>query len=270
MHQEGLVDSGGVRIDALDRPIGAGAARPVHFGDGDVEPVGLGIPHRLLSPIGGVGERDPIHPFDVGGLGEHAGLRIHLDQGRKRLVVGVVHGKEEIVLRIVGQLVGAQAGRATRGDGVDHGAGLEVDGDDPAVGVGGDETLMSRAPEDDDAIGAGCVVVAGEPGKTGRDLRDEDVVLGVDDVDDRVGAIGEVVPLGGRVDPADVEDEHLAAGIRRTARDGNGRYEPDRSPVPGFLSRRHTYPQRAGSEQAGEQQAQHCPCVVLHDSLSSS
>jgi hypothetical protein len=60
--------------------------------------------------------------------------------------------------------------------------------------------------ERDDPIRARLGRAAGEAGefRVCRDLLDERLVPGVDDVDDIIGAIGEIIALGAMVDPADV------------------------------------------------------------------
>ncbi len=67
----------------------------------------------------------------------------------------------------------------------------------------------------------------------------EGILSGVDDIDDRVGAIGEVVQLSVRIDPTDVEDIHFPGGIRGATRDRDGREQPDCPlipPIPAIFS----------------------------------
>ena len=231
LHLERFFDLGGMRIDPLDRPRVAFAAGAVDFRYGDVEHAGAGIPHRLFRAVGGIRERDPIDPFDVLGLCEHSSLRIHLDQGRERLVVGVVHRKEEVIHGVVGQLIGTEAVGSASGDLVDNRVRLQIDGYHPAGRVGHDEKLMSGAPDDHDAVGARGVVVAGEPFEPPRDLLDERVRFCVDDIDDGVRTVGEIVELGRLVDPADIEDEHLPGRIGGASRNRNAPEKLDRSSI---------------------------------------
>src|SRR5207245_9839378 len=107
----------------------------------------------------------------------------------------------------------------------------EVHGYHSAWGVSDDEILMSMAPHDHGAVGAGGVVVAGEPFEPPPDLLYERVRFCVDDIDDGVRTVGEIVELGRLVDPADIEDEHLPGRIGGASRNRNAPEKPDRSPI---------------------------------------
>src|SRR5437773_2369524 len=102
----------------------------------------------------------------------------------------------------------------------------EVDGYHPAVGVGDKQPASVRGNHD--AVGTGSVVAPREPLERlrpgGFDLPDEEIPLGVDDFDGSIGAIGQIVELGARVDPADIEDDQ--------AGDRNGREKADRPSIP--------------------------------------
>ena len=208
-----------LRVDSYDRafvePADAGrcrgsvvAAGAVHFRDGHVEFASARIPHRLFRAIGrldavGRVERDSWTDRQV------SVLLVDRDEGGKGWVVGVVHREEDPISRVVSQFIGPQAIGSAGVDIADDLVCCEVDGYHPAVGVGDKQPASVRGNHD--AVGTGSVVAPREPLERlrpgGFDLPDEEIPLGVDDFDGSIGAIGQIVELGARVDPADIKDD---------------------------------------------------------------
>jgi hypothetical protein len=148
-----------------------------------------------------------------------AAARVDVDQRGKRGTVGVVDDEQDAIAGVEGELVGPQPGGAAGECDVGDRVGSEVDRHDPAAGVAGKQPVSGHG----DTVGPRGIVATGEPPEAGMDLPDEAVVPGVDHVDRRVGAVGEIVHLGGGVDPADVEC------VQRRARRGDGREQGDRA-----------------------------------------
>ncbi len=162
--------------------------------------------------------------------GEGAVHRVDADQRREGRRVGIVDGEHQSVLGIIGQFVRTKARGAIGGDVAHRLAVAQIDRDDAAVGVGHKEPGKRR----DDAVGPGGGVGSGEAleRRRGADLGDQLAGSRIHDIDDGVGAIGEIIGLRRLIDKADVEHVHLAAGgVRLGSRNGNRLQQMDR-PVP--------------------------------------
>src|SRR5579883_2133463 len=165
----------------------------VRLRDGDVEEAVALVVYRLLDAVRRVGVLD---------LPQHVVVR-RVDKGDEGRIVRIIGDEDDLVLGIVGQLVGALLA-ASRHDGRDL-AGVEIDDLQRAVAVTypGDVALVVG----DDAIRTGRVIVARPTDEAPYRRVEGVVVVGVvDDVQAAIGAVGQVVHAV-VVDPADVEAE---------------------------------------------------------------
>ena len=150
----------------------------------------------------------------------------------------IIDDQEQAVARVVGQLIGTRGIAGSRDDVSDRGPVPEIDRDHAAAGIGHEEPRKRG----DDTVGTGAIVGARGgrvpvPAPAGlkpaeirgrAKLRDKGIRPGVDDVDDSIRTIGEIVGLGRRVDPTDIEGVHGAGrGVQAGHGDRNRREQRD-------------------------------------------